>query len=384
MTTTAPVTLSDATVRELNEKLDKVKIALMEKLDCAFFTTIALSLQHIWDPTCKTAYTNYRVIGWSPDFFNSLDNETRLFVEVHESCHVAYDHLGRQMDRDMRLWNIAADHAINLMLEERGFKMPDWVCKDKRFKGMGAEDIYNILVNEKVPPPPNQMEDLRPSDMTSDEQQRHVEDLIIRAATQATMQGQPGSIPGEIQLFLDKLFKPKLPFAQLLRRYMTELAKTDYTWKKPNRRFFPQHHLPSIEGRKVMDLDYYVDISGSVSDEQFMMFMSEIAGVMKMMKPNKIRIIQFDTEIQHIDTIRSFSDIAKLQFHGRGGTDIECIMNMIEEGNATLSMVFTDGGFNWRRNTAKKKILWLINDNPSWKPMFGSVLHFSTRDYVKA
>lgn len=386
MTTTAPEapTLSAALVQELNALLDKVKIALMEKPDVAFFTTIALSLKHIWDPTCPTAYTNAHVVGWNPDFFKGLSPEERLFVEVHESCHVAYDHIGRKQDRDMRLWNIAADHAINLMLLERGFKMPSFGCADARFKGMGAEDIYNILVNEKVPPPPNQMEDLRPGEGSAEEHKRHVEDLIIRAATQAKMQGQPGSIPAEIQLFLDSLFKPKLPWLTILRRYLTEFAKTDYTWKKPNRRFFPQYHLPSMDGKKVMDLDFYIDISGSVSDHEFKTFVSEIAGVFKMMKPNRIRIIQFDTAIHHIDTVRSFSDLKKIEFTGRGGTDVECILNMIEQDKAKLSMVFTDGGFNWRRNGCKQNVLWLINDNPSWKSIFGKVIHFSTRGYVKA
>lgn len=370
-------------MNELQRLLDKTKIALMERLDCAFFTNIVFSLKHVWDDTCGTAYTDYKSIGWDPKFFLELDADERLFVEIHEACHVAYDHMGRILGREHELWNIACDHAINLMLKERGFKMPKVGCADPRFKGMSAEDIYTILENERSKVPPNQMPDLRATDMLPEDQKRHVEDIIIRAATQAQMQGQPGSIPGEIQLFLDKLFKPKLPFPQLLRRYMTEFAKVDYSWRKPNRRFFPAHHLPSLEGRKVMDLDFYIDISGSVDDEQFLAFISEIAGVMKMMKPNKIRIVQFDTRIQHVDVIKSFADIAKLKFTGRGGTCIECIMEMIEAGNATLSMVFTDGGFNWKRNGSKKKILWLINDNPRWKPLFGSVLHFSTRDYVK-
>lgn len=382
MTTTAPH-LSEAALRELNDMLDKTKIALMERLDCAFFTTIALSLKHVWDSSQPTAWTDYHSIGWNPEFFKGLSPEERLFVEVHESCHVAYDHMGRMMGREPKLWNIAADHAINLMLQERGFKMPDWVCKDKRFTGMGAEDIYNILSNEKIPPPPNQMEDLRPGPGTPAEEKQHVEDLIIRAATQATMQGQPGSIPGEIQVFLDKLFKPKLPWAQILRRYLTEFAKTDYTWKKPNRRFFPTHYLPSMDGVKVMDLDFYIDISGSVSDHEFKTFVSEIAGVFKMMKPNRIRIIQFDTRIHHVDTVKSLADLKNITFTGRGGTDVECILDMIERDKAKLAMVFTDGGFNWRRNGCKQNVLWLINDNAKWKSLFGKVIHFSTRDYVK-
>lgn len=383
-TTPEPIAdLSDAKLAELQTMMDKTKIALMSKLDCAFFTTVAFSLRQVWDTSAPTAYTNSVVMGWNPTFFEKLSPEERLFVMVHEACHVAYDHMGRLMGREMRLWNIACDHVINLMLLERGFKMPDWVCKDARFAGMSSEDVYTILQNEKKPPPPNPMEDMRPSNMTPEQHKRHVEDIIIRAATQATMQGQPGSIPGEIQLYLEKLFKPKLPWATILRRYLTEFAKTDYTWKKPNRRFFPEHYLPSLDGKKVMDLDFYIDISGSVTDHQFTTFMSEIAGVFKMMKPNRIRIIQFDTRIHRIDTVQSFADMQKITFTGRGGTDVECILDMIEEAKVKLSMVFTDGGFNWRRAGCKQNVLWLINDNPKWKELFGKTIHFSTQDYVK-
>jgi predicted metal-dependent peptidase len=219
--------------------------------------------------------------------------------------------------------------------------------------------------------------------MAPEQHKRHVEDMITRAAVQATMQGQPGSIPADIQLFLDKLFKPKLPWSTILRRYLTEFAKVDYTWKKPNRRFFPAHYLPSLDGLKVMDLDFYIDISGSVTDHHFTTFMSEIAGVFKMMKPNRIRIIQFDTRIHHIDTVKNLNDMMKIEFHGRGGTDVECILDMIEKEKTKLSMVFTDGGFHWRRQGCKQNILWLINDNPNWKSLFGKVIHFDTDTYVK-
>jgi predicted metal-dependent peptidase len=154
--------LNDTQLAELQILMDKTKIALMSKTDSAFFTTIAFSLRQVWDETERTAYTDSVVMGWNPDFFKKLSPEERLFVMVHEACHVAYDHMGRLMGREHEMWNIACDHVINLMLLERGFKMPDWVCKDPRFTGMSADEVYTILQNEKTPPPPNQMPDMRP------------------------------------------------------------------------------------------------------------------------------------------------------------------------------------------------------------------------------
>ena len=386
-------------MNELQNALDRAKIGLMQCRNSAFFTTIAFSLKHIWDDTQPTAYVDGVHMGWNPDFFLKLTSDERIGVMVHEACHVAYDHIGRLnagMVRCPDIFNQAADHVINLMLLAKGFKLPSFRLADQRFVDMSTEQVYDILQAEAAqgkPMPQLPMADLRtgkPGDpdnqtgMDADQLAKHVKGMILQAALASKMAGDaPGSIPGDIELLLEEILNPVLPWTTILRRYMTEFNKNDYSWRKPNRRFFPNHYLPSLYSNSLQDLTFYVDISCSVMDYQFQMFVNEIAGVLKHLKPKFVTIVQFDTRIQHIDKVSNLQELKAIQFTGRGGTSIHEILDHMEANKNSLSLVFTDGGFHFPRTEFKQRIIWLINDNPKWVPVFGDAIHFSTKEYKK-
>jgi predicted metal-dependent peptidase len=366
-------------LKQLQSLLERVKIALMSNPEVTFFTVIALNLKFIWDEECETAWTNGFEMGFNPRFFLSMSEEERLGVYIHEASHVAYDHMGRLLGRIMSIWNQAADHVINLYLLQRGFKLPSFRLADPRFTGMSTEQVYDILLTEQDTLPKNPMEDIRESvDKTPQETQKHVQDLIVRAAVQAKMTHESGNIPGEVEMFIKKLLNPKLPWQTLLQREIHELIKTGYSWMRPNRRFFPTYHLPSRSVQGPTRATFYIDISGSVAQYQFDIFISEIVGAIKQFNLKEVRIVQFDTHIHHDDTVKSLKELSRVKFHGRGGTHIECILQHMEKTKPELAMVFTDGGFFWPRQTFKQRILWLINDNPEWKPLFGRSIHFDT------
>lgn len=50
--------------------------------------------------------------------------------------------------RDLDLWNMACDYAINLLLVNNGIKLPKDALFDQRYKNMSADAIYDQLVTE--------------------------------------------------------------------------------------------------------------------------------------------------------------------------------------------------------------------------------------------
>jgi hypothetical protein len=50
-----------------------------------------------------------------------------------------------------RRWNEACDYAINPLLLDAGLSLPDGVLVDHRFRGMSAEQIYNLRDAEAQP-----------------------------------------------------------------------------------------------------------------------------------------------------------------------------------------------------------------------------------------
>ena len=374
--------MEDTTMQPWKEALSKAKIRLMATPDTVFFTSMCFSLIHKFSESVPTAATDGKHIFFNPKFFMNLTPDERVFLLLHETMHCAYLHMFRAkaLGLDRRKSNIAADHVINLMLLERGFKMPQEGLADPQYKGMSMEEVYHLLPPNPEPPP---MEDLMdPVGESGDtaqaaEIEQNIQDALIRAATQAKLaDNSAGSIPGDIQIFLNKLLNPKLSWQTILRRYLQSFTKNDYTWTRPNRRYFPGHYLPSLRSESLIDIAIAIDTSGSVSDEEFTQFISEVHSIMKMMKPPKISLIQFDTEIKAVDSIVDLGGLNRVKFSGRGGTNINPVFEWAANNRPKLLLVFTDGYFKEPSETTKQDTLWLIHDNPNWKAPFGKAIHY--------
>lgn len=364
---------------EAQMALSKAKIQLMSKPDSAFFTTICFSLRHMFDDTVPTACTNGKWIKFGTKFFMDLDPEERIFLLLHETMHCAYLHMARKpVGACPDKWNIACDHVINLQLIERGFKMPKMGLADRKYIGLSAEEVYKLLPDN--PGQPN-MQDLIEGDGEPAEMEKEMAEILVRAAIHSKVsQDKPGTIPGEIEIFLNRLLNPKLPWNRILQKYLQAFAKNDYTWRKPNRRFFPKHHLPSLYSESLMNIAIAVDTSGSVTDGDFLRFITETNSILRMMKPEKITLIQFDTDIKSVDEVRSVQELMRVRFTGRGGTLINPVLDWVNANKPQLLLVFSDGGFYFYTEQTKVPVVWLIHDNKQFNAPFGKTIHYTMKD----
>jgi predicted metal-dependent peptidase len=71
----------------------------------------------IEDDSIPTACTNGKHLKYSPSWIGKLPSNVVKAIVLHEVAHVLFGHNLRRGDRDPRLWNIAADLAINSHLE---------------------------------------------------------------------------------------------------------------------------------------------------------------------------------------------------------------------------------------------------------------------------
>jgi len=360
---------------EAKKALDKAKVALMGSKDSAFFTTVCFSLKHVWDDSIPTACTNGTEIRFSPKFFLELDRDERVFLLLHESMHVAFLHMNRLNERKPQKWNMAADYVINHMLIERGFKMPKGGLHDPQYAGMSTEQVYDLIPDDEA----SEFEmDLEPNPGDQKDFENDVADILVRAAIQSKIQGDSvGSIPGDIQIYLDNLLDPKLPWDRILHKYVNALNKDDYSFRKPNRRFLPKHYLPTLYNETLMDITVAVDTSGSVSDADFQRFITEVASILKKQKPKSLTLLQFDTAIKSTHVIRSVSELKEVTFHGRGGTRIAPVIDWVKEHRSNLLIVFSDGEFQNRSADPKVPIIWVIHDNPKYQAPYGKIIHYN-------
>lgn len=381
-------------LKDVQDTLKKAKITLMMQKNTSFYTSILFSLKQLITEEIPTAATDGRSLLINPGFFMNMPFNERITLLAHEVLHVALDHMHRLGERDPKLWNVAADYVINGHLVKAGYTLPKGGLHDIKYDGKSTEEVYDILYKKSPSELVNILKpctngsgamngqdiqypkDAKPGqEVTQDE----VTAIILRAATNAKAAGDPpGCVPGEIEISLKRVINPPLPWHIILQNYLNDFTKNDYSFKRPNRRFLPDHYLPTAYSEALTHLAIAVDTSGSVSDKQFLTFITKIAEIQETIHPKKITVIAFDTKIKNVQELREDSDPFKtLKFTGRGGTAIGPVHEWVQQNKPNLMLIFTDGEFTWVDPKYKNcPLLWLIHDNPKWKAKHGRTIYY--------
>src|ERR1019366_7572813 len=135
-------------------RIQKARTTLL--LDHPFFGSLLFRLKGSGNRSIATMATDGVSLDYNPEFVDTLNSATLAGVLAHEVMHPALQHHLRRSKRDPRRWNEACDFAINHLLLDAGLSLPDGVLIDPRFRGMSAEQIYNLREAEAQPEPGGQ------------------------------------------------------------------------------------------------------------------------------------------------------------------------------------------------------------------------------------
>jgi len=128
--------------------LDAVAGLVLEE---PFFGVLVMQLDRKPDPSCKTMWTDGRVIGFNPTHVEDLPFDDLKETLKHEVMHCAAGHPWRRGGRDPKQWNVAGDFAVNSVLAQAGDRIPDGWLLDPRYDGLSAESIYPRLHSQDSP-----------------------------------------------------------------------------------------------------------------------------------------------------------------------------------------------------------------------------------------
>src|ERR1700739_3186884 len=128
-------------------RIRKARTALL--LDHPFFGSLLYRRKDRESRAVKTMATDGISLLWNPEFVETLTAATLAGTLAHEVMHPALLHHLRRSGRDPKRWNIACDYAINPLLVDAGLKLPEGVLLENRFRGMSAEQIYNLLESDQ-------------------------------------------------------------------------------------------------------------------------------------------------------------------------------------------------------------------------------------------
>lgn len=381
--------------------LERAQLQLITLKKSTFTANVMFNLKFVFDDSIPTANVDGISMRINPTFFVGLSAPERVFVLAHETWHVCYEHITRFADlgesADFKVFNEACDHVINLMLSEKGYSVPQWTLCDSNYKHMYEEQVYYLLLNDKQKQDPNFQPDFTPApngstpeDTAAREKLKDIiDDIIVKAhiANEAERGGKKGAedIPDVIAKRIYDITHPKVPWQDTLRQYCFEKQKVDSSFAKPNRRFLQQGMiLPSPYGDAMGKITIAIDVSGSVSDDDFNAFMSEIYDIRDSLNPTQLEIIQWHHDIAKITLLEQGDSLEDVTYDESGGTDVHPMLRHCIENPPELLVVFTDGyytPFNDPDSITFPSI-WTIYDNESYESNCGQTIHFQPSSRV--
>lgn len=328
----------------LTPTLKRVQVAKTTLLlDQPFFGALAYQLKQIEDSTAKTAYTNGAVIAWDPAFVATLTNEQLVAVMAHEVMHCACGHPWRRDARDPQGWNVAADYAINGILKEAGFRLPESALLDAQYAGKHAEWIYDRLPqNQKNgsgndPSGMGEVRDAPSGDADADAPGKEEWAQLTKQAARAAQ--AIGKLPAGLKRELDQATNEPVDWRSALRRYIQETTRADYSWQRPNARYIASGlYLPALYSQACGKIVIGVDTSGSIDNVLLAQFAREINAIVEDVQPSSVDVMYCDAEVHRVDSFER-GEYVEIKAEGGGGTSFVPVFDKVSESGETPAVL---------------------------------------------
>ncbi|MGD8514466.1 MAG: VWA-like domain-containing protein [Granulosicoccaceae bacterium] len=369
---------------------------------------------------CKTTATDAKSFYYNKQYIDDLSLAQTQFVLAHEALHCALSHFARRQHRIKHRWDLACDLAINPILINDGLSPTPDTLYDSQFEGMTAEEIYpsiddlddretedqHVYDDEQASQNNNQKsqndqqggggksdrdehgggsgEEEKQDDQQGGGGQAELDDnaggamqppplsetekddLSVqwqqRLAGAAQLAQQAGKMGEAMARLVDHLLQPQLPWRMLLARYMTAIARDDYSFQRPSRREGAAI-LPSLRSNQV-DVAVVLDTSGSISEAEISEFVSEVDAIKGQMRA-KISLYACDDKLADdvpwvFEPWETFSVPDNLP--GGGGTDFRPPFDYIRQTGREpdLLVYFTDAQGAFPEIEPNFPVIWLV------------------------
>jgi predicted metal-dependent peptidase len=295
-----------ADARAALERIARARARLI--LERPFLGELALALEPVADERRTRFATDARRVFVPPRAALATSDAELQFVLAHQVLHCALGHFARRQHRVARRWALACDYAVNQLLADDGLRPPEGALVDPRFRGLAAEEIYPLLGDgapgetldahasgaDAPAPVPGEAGEARaqpdaeflaahrdgfdeiaaraPSAGAAME-----EDWKQRVASAALAASRAGRLAPHWQRTFADIARPRLPWRELLARFVAASAREDYSWLRPSRRAESGSDaiLPGLRAAQC-ELVVALDTSGSIAAGELAEFVDEL------------------------------------------------------------------------------------------------------------
>jgi predicted metal-dependent peptidase len=386
-------------------RISKQKVQLQKKNPFFAYLVLYLKFQPIEKGRmlCDTMGVDEKGnVYYVDDYVKKLKDTELIAVICHELCHLVFLTQLRQKNRSVEGWNCASDLAINTLLKANQFELPKDIliadvndsfnCGTKKIKDVSkktAEELYDefpkvmkrgttfYLVGENGQEGKelgkgfdNHLGSGEDGKGLSEEERKELEkDWLERVEEAVAVAKMKGNLPAGFERFIGKLHEEKIDWRTILNQFVTNQIPYDETWSRFSKKSvacgFP---LPSQIKEKI-DICLMVDLSGSIGQEEYSDFISELVGIAKAYSDRiSIRVFSHDMECYDCGLIENGNTekIMNMKLKGGGGTSFIQPLKYLKENNILPKCLlwFTDG-YGDKVEKQEFPLLWIISKNGS-------------------
>lgn len=306
------------------------------------------------------------------------------------------------------LWNIAADLAVNSMLEYNygiskyidNIVIPGKGAFIDYPKDLSVEEYFKLLIKNKPKIGGGSSGGKDSKNDSNGSQQDNItingvpykvtpfeptkdplSEATLKELIKDSLMKSKGVTPGELASYVDIMLKSKpIPWKAIIRQWLTATVRADSykTRRRDNRR---EDELPGRRHKKIAKVMIAVDTSGSIEDKDLALFKKTMLDLSRATPQNSFWMIECDTIIQNVTKIDKFKIKNKREWKGRGGTDFRPVFEYVEKkAKGDILIFFTDLYGTFPEKRSRIPTLWLVVNNNEAKVPFGKVIKLKKED----
>lgn len=227
------------------------------------------------------------------------------------------------------------------------------------------------------------------SELSDADRQELEQDTITMLAAAAFAAKQCGKLPIGAEILIGDLTTPKFTWREILNRFMSEICRDDYSFKRPNPRYMPLgFYVPDLYNQTVKNGVIVVDMSGSIGKKEQQFFCTEAFGVLATyQRSDDVLVVYYDSKVTHHEWLNPSELPPEMHPKGGGGTAYSPIWKWLEDQGIEPEYVLnmTDGYCNDFGNDPGYPVLWVMSEKAKagFDPQFGEVITLDYKNELK-
>lgn len=372
---------------DATDRISEAKTKLL--LKAPFFGRLCMQLEFVESELNSTAWTDGKYLGYYAPYVMTLTGKQLQCLIAEEVLHCALMHFKRKEGRDWRIWNLACDCVINLLLKDDGYELDDICFYKEEYRGMDAEEIYvRLMKNKDAHKDRKSKGEVMPSgtgtpvgEPTEPESTTEAKwEVATTNAVQAMTDGGKGrdsSSVDAVRRNVLKIIRPEHSVTAYMRDFVEHVARNEYNWGRVNPRYVMHGAiLPSLAGSELGPFVVVFDTSGSIPERAIAEMGGDLADILDTYD-TECDVLYVDRQVRNTQHFISGDEIA-LDPKGGGGTDFRPAFKWVEENGVQPAclLYFTDLWGRFPDDEPDYPVLWCVkgnNDTDEEAPFGGTV-----------